>query len=97
MDPSKFGLESSSAITPLSPARAGKHEARTTAPLPRGHLRIAAFRDHDQLHRSPGSGHTFATDESFKNTIGWNDAQYGFVQTVFQNVYVVGLVVGWQL
>jgi MFS transporter, ACS family, hexuronate transporter len=33
-----------------------------------------------------------ATDESFKQTIGWNDAQYGFVQTVFQGAYAVGLL-----
>src|SRR5436305_6781237 len=24
------------------------------------------------------------TDETFRNTIGWNDAQYGFINTVFQ-------------
>jgi MFS transporter, ACS family, hexuronate transporter len=32
------------------------------------------------------------TDENFKNTIGWNDAQYGFVQTVFQGAYAAGLL-----
>jgi MFS transporter, ACS family, hexuronate transporter len=33
-----------------------------------------------------------ATDENFKHTIGWNDAQYGFVQTIFQAAYAVGLL-----
>src|SRR6266508_7048938 len=33
-----------------------------------------------------------ATDENFKHTIGWNDAQYGFVQTTFQAAYAVGLL-----
>jgi ACS family hexuronate transporter-like MFS transporter len=33
-----------------------------------------------------------ATDESFKHTIGWNDAQYGFIQTAFQAAYAVGLL-----
>src|ERR671929_415970 len=30
-----------------------------------------------------------ATDETFKHTIGWNDAQYGFINTVFQAAYAV--------
>jgi ACS family hexuronate transporter-like MFS transporter len=34
-----------------------------------------------------------ATDEVFKQTIGWNDAQYGFIQTAFQAAYAVGLLV----
>ena len=34
-----------------------------------------------------------ATDEAFKQTIGWNDAQYGFIQTAFQAAYAVGLLV----
>ncbi|HSS20494.1 MAG TPA: MFS transporter [Pyrinomonadaceae bacterium] len=34
-----------------------------------------------------------ATDDNFKHTIGWNDAQYGFVQTAFQGAYAVGLLV----
>ena len=34
-----------------------------------------------------------ATDETFKRTIGWNDAQYGFIQTAFQAAYAVGLLV----
>jgi ACS family hexuronate transporter-like MFS transporter len=34
-----------------------------------------------------------ATDETFKQTIGWNDAQYGFIQTAFQAAYAVGLLV----
>ena len=34
-----------------------------------------------------------ATDETFKHTIGWNDAQYGFVNTVFQAAYAIGLLV----
>src|SRR6478736_730265 len=34
-----------------------------------------------------------ATDEAFKHTIGWNDAQYGFVNTAFQAAYALGLVV----
>jgi MFS transporter, ACS family, hexuronate transporter len=33
------------------------------------------------------------TDETFKHTIGWNDAQYGFVNTAFQGAYAVGLLV----
>lgn len=33
------------------------------------------------------------TDEAFKHTIGWNDAQYGFVNTAFQAAYAVGLLV----
>jgi ACS family hexuronate transporter-like MFS transporter len=33
-----------------------------------------------------------ATDENFKHTIGWNDAQYGFVQTAFQGAYALGLL-----
>jgi MFS transporter, ACS family, hexuronate transporter len=33
------------------------------------------------------------TDETFKNTIGWNDAQYGFINTVFQAAYAIGLLV----
>ncbi|HEV7683718.1 MAG TPA: MFS transporter [Pyrinomonadaceae bacterium] len=33
-----------------------------------------------------------ATDEAFKHTIGWNDAQYGFIQTAFQGAYAVGLL-----
>jgi ACS family hexuronate transporter-like MFS transporter len=34
-----------------------------------------------------------ATDEAFKQTIGWNDAQYGFINTAFQAAYAVGLLV----
>lgn len=33
------------------------------------------------------------TDETFKHTIGWNDAQYGFVNTAFQAAYAIGLLV----
>src|SRR5436190_13439580 len=33
------------------------------------------------------------TDETFRNTIGWNDAQYGFINTVFQAAYAIGLLV----
>jgi ACS family hexuronate transporter-like MFS transporter len=33
------------------------------------------------------------TDENFKRTIGWNEAEYGFVNTAFQASYAVGLVV----
>jgi ACS family hexuronate transporter-like MFS transporter len=32
------------------------------------------------------------TDENFKHAIGWNEAQYGFVQTTFQAAYAVGLL-----
>src|SRR5215210_1003117 len=33
-----------------------------------------------------------ATDENFKNTIGWNEAEYGYVTTAFQAAYALGLV-----
>ena len=32
------------------------------------------------------------TDDNFKRAIGWNEAQYGFVQTIFQAAYAVGLL-----
>src|SRR5258707_15275051 len=34
-----------------------------------------------------------ATDETFKHTIGWNEAQYGYVNTAFQAAYALGLLV----
>ncbi|PYS84124.1 MAG: MFS transporter [Acidobacteria bacterium] len=34
-----------------------------------------------------------ATDESFKRTIGWNEAQYGYVNTAFQAAYALGLLI----
>src|ERR1044071_8501255 len=34
-----------------------------------------------------------ATDEGFKNTIGWNEAEYGYVNTAFQAAYAIGLLV----
>ena len=34
-----------------------------------------------------------ATDENFKRTIGWNEAEYGYVNTAFQAAYAVGLLV----
>lgn len=34
-----------------------------------------------------------ATDEAFKAEIGWNEAEYGFVNTAFQAAYAVGLLV----
>lgn len=34
-----------------------------------------------------------ATDEGFKSTIGWNEAEYGFVNTAFQGAYAIGLLV----
>src|ERR687884_245751 len=34
-----------------------------------------------------------ATDESFKNTIGWNEAEYGYVNTAFQAAYALGLLI----
>ena len=34
-----------------------------------------------------------ATDEAFKRTIGWSEAQYGYVNTAFQAAYAVGLLV----
>lgn len=34
-----------------------------------------------------------ATDESFKHTIGWNEAQYGYVNTAFQGAYALGLLI----
>jgi ACS family hexuronate transporter-like MFS transporter len=34
-----------------------------------------------------------ATDEAFKTEIGWNEAEYGFVNTAFQAAYAIGLLV----
>src|SRR6266536_3473460 len=34
-----------------------------------------------------------ATDQVFKNAIGWNEAQYGYVNTAFQAAYALGLLV----
>jgi ACS family hexuronate transporter-like MFS transporter len=34
-----------------------------------------------------------ATDETFKHAIGWNEAQYGYVNTAFQAAYALGLLV----
>src|SRR5829696_2991377 len=34
-----------------------------------------------------------ATDEGFKTTIGWNEAEYGYVNTAFQAAYALGLLV----
>jgi ACS family hexuronate transporter-like MFS transporter len=34
-----------------------------------------------------------ATDENFKRTIGWNEAEYGYVNTAFQAAYAIGLLV----
>jgi MFS transporter, ACS family, hexuronate transporter len=34
-----------------------------------------------------------ATDEGFKSTIHWNEAEYGYIQTVFQFAYAIGLLV----
>src|SRR5213075_3169125 len=31
-------------------------------------------------------------DETFKHTIGWNEAQYGYVNTAFQAAYALGLL-----
>lgn len=33
------------------------------------------------------------TDENFQRTIGWNDAEYGFVNTAFTAAYALGLLV----
>ena len=33
-----------------------------------------------------------ATDKGFQATIGWNEAEYGYVQTVFQGAYALGLL-----
>ena len=33
-----------------------------------------------------------ATDESFKHTIGWNEAQYGYINTAFKAAYALGLL-----
>src|SRR5215213_9142044 len=33
-----------------------------------------------------------ATDETFKSTIGWNEAEYGYVTTAFQAAYALGLL-----
>src|SRR3954469_9615471 len=33
-----------------------------------------------------------ATDDSFKHTIGWNEAEYGYVNTAFQAAYALGLL-----
>jgi ACS family hexuronate transporter-like MFS transporter len=34
-----------------------------------------------------------ATDQTFKNAIGWNEAEYGYVNTAFQGAYAIGLLV----
>jgi MFS transporter, ACS family, aldohexuronate transporter len=34
-----------------------------------------------------------ATDQTFKSAIGWNEAQYGYVNTAFQAAYAIGLLV----
>ncbi|HEY6186283.1 MAG TPA: MFS transporter [Pyrinomonadaceae bacterium] len=34
-----------------------------------------------------------ATDEGFKHTIGWNEAEYGYVNTAFQAAYALGLLI----
>ena len=34
-----------------------------------------------------------ATDDAFKAQIGWNEAEYGFVNTAFQAAYAIGLLV----
>ncbi len=34
-----------------------------------------------------------ATDENFKSQIGWNEAEYGYVNTAFQAAYAIGLLV----
>src|ERR687889_2652846 len=34
-----------------------------------------------------------ATDDGFKATIGWNEAEYGLVNTAFQAAYAIGLLV----
>src|SRR6185503_20182163 len=33
-----------------------------------------------------------ATDETFKHTIGWSEAEYGYVTTTFQGAYAIGLL-----
>lgn len=33
-----------------------------------------------------------ATDDGFKHTIGWNEAEYGYVNTAFQAAYALGLL-----
>src|SRR5215204_6213995 len=34
-----------------------------------------------------------ATDDTFKAQIGWNEAEYGFVNTAFQAAYAIGLLI----
>ena len=34
-----------------------------------------------------------ATDQTFKTAIGWNEAEYGYVNTAFQAAYAIGLLV----
>jgi MFS transporter, ACS family, hexuronate transporter len=34
-----------------------------------------------------------ATDQHFKTAIGWNEAEYGYVNTAFQGAYALGLLV----
>src|SRR2546423_2222549 len=34
-----------------------------------------------------------ATDETFKHTIGWSEAQYGYINTAFQAAYAIGLLI----
>src|ERR671933_810798 len=39
------------------------------------------------------TGAVAAADEGFKHTIGWNEAEYGYVNTAFQAAYAIGLLV----
>lgn len=32
------------------------------------------------------------TDQNFRNTIGWNEVEYGFINMAFQGAYAIGLV-----
>jgi ACS family hexuronate transporter-like MFS transporter len=34
-----------------------------------------------------------ATDVTFKHAIGWNEAQYGYINTAFQAAYAIGLLI----
>jgi len=34
-----------------------------------------------------------ATDQTFKTAIGWNEAEYGYVNTAFQGAYALGLLI----
>jgi ACS family hexuronate transporter-like MFS transporter len=84
-DPSKASLESAAAVLPVGNigATIGRYRWAICALL--FFATTINYIDRQVLG-------ILATDEAFKHTIGWNDAQYGFIQTAFQAAYAVGLL-----